>query len=248
VALPVLLLTILVAEDHRRSKIASAGALVAGTVLSLAVLIAPVADGVRYTLAFHADRFGTGLTVQEMLSWWAQSLARFDWQPSLPLYLTVFLGPWTLVLAILVAAWAVVGRLPSLRIGVLVFVLAFLVGSKLVNEPYVVAAVALSTVALAQQPSNGLRGCRTLLWGLAFAYAVLNLPPWAFFTSALQQLAHGTTPAIALWASAYVVARSGLEAIVPFALLGTAFTATAVAAAVIALRESPLPAPGEELA
>lgn len=248
VALPAFGLRILASDTSGRSKAASFGALFAGILVSLAVTIAPALEGVRYVLEFHADRFGQGLSVDQILWLGIQPQLGRDWVTPAPLYATPLLGQLSLAVALLAAAWAISRRASSLRTGVLVMFLAFLVGSKLVNEPYVLIALASLTVVLAAHPSEKLRTCRTFLWGLGFAYAVLNMPPWAFFLSVLQQVIGGSAAVATRWADAYRVFHASWEALAPLAALALAFGLTAALASVLALRQDAGLAGSEELA
>jgi hypothetical protein len=227
VVLPCLVLAILrrraPATDRVRTLIAAL--LAAGGALLL--LVWPVADGVLEVLRFHAARFGAGLTFQEGWLAWAQRLSDADWQPAWQLYASSQLGALVLPLALLTAGVLMTWRTIQLSTGFLVLVLAFLVGSKLVNEPYVLAPVALATVELARRASNGLRACRELLWVVAFSYAVLNTPLWAFVMSATQQVLPDLAGEIGLLAGAYRFFRGTPEAAIPYALLGTSFTVLA---------------------
>jgi hypothetical protein len=191
----------------------------------LAVLIAPVADDFVYVLRFHAQRFGTGLTVEQIWATWAQQFAMLDWQPGWQLYASVQTGALLLPLALLGACVVMLrARLP-IETAFLVLVLAFLAGAKVVNEAYVLVAVALATVELARRPSPGMANCRTLLWLVAFVYAALNTPAWAFLLSAIQQVQPTSGPAIQDWLDGYRQFRALPGSSLPYAVLGVVFEA-----------------------
>jgi hypothetical protein len=196
VALPAVLLGLAAWEVPLRRRVQLAISTCLACALTFGLLIWPVFDGLVYALRFHAQRFGAGLSLAQAWITWAQQLPNVDWQPRWQLYASI---------------------------GFLVLVLAFLVGSKVVNEPYALAPVALCTVVLAQRPSRALRECRALLWIVPFAYAMVNTPVWAFFFSLLQNVAPGTSAGIAAWADAFRYFRSYPEASVAYASLGIAF-------------------------
>jgi hypothetical protein len=224
VVLPCVVLAILLrpAPVARNLRTLAAALLAAG--VTCVLLVWPVRDGVLYVLGFHAARFGAGLTFQQSWFAWAQQSAGIDWQPGWQLYASRELGAMVLPLALLSAGVVLTWRSVQLSTGFLVLVLAFLVGSKLVNEPYVVAPLALATVELARRPSTRLRACRELLWVVAFAYAMLNTPVLAFGMSAVQHVLPDLAGEINLWADAYRFFRGTPEAALPYALLGTTFT------------------------
>ena len=204
-------------------------AVFASLAATLAVLVAPVAGGVRYVVQAQMSRFASGLTVQQAWGTWAEQLPFTDWQPRWQLYASGLLGSWLLPLALLAATWLLLRRPLPLRAGFLIMVLAFLAGSKLVNEHYALAPMALLTIQLAHQPSAGLRGCRTLLWVTAFCYAAINTPLWGFAFSLVQQLAPPSATAISHWADAYRLFLSYPESAWPYLALGCAFTGVVTA-------------------
>jgi hypothetical protein len=223
VALPAVLFGIAACEvpPKRRMQLAVSTCLVCGVTFGL--LCWPVFDGLLYVLRFHAQRFGAGLSLAQVWITWAQQLPNVDWQPRWQLYASIEFGGLQLPLALLAAAYLLTRARVSIAGAFLVLVLAFLVGSKVVNEPYALAPVALCTVVLAQRPSRALRECRTLLWIVPFAYAIVNTPLWAFFFSLLQNVAPGTTASIPAWADAFRFFRGYPEASVAYAALGMAF-------------------------
>jgi hypothetical protein len=234
--LPALVVAILYRERSWQRGIASVMITLSAVSGVLAVLIAPVADDVLYVLKFHAQRFGTGLSVEQLWATWAQQSASMDWQPGWQLYASVEAGAWLLPLALMGACMIVLRARLALETAFLVLVLAFLAGAKVVNEAYALVAVALATVELARRPSSGLRTCRTLLWLVPLAFAMLNTPVWAFLLSALQQLQPGSATAIHDWLDAYRVFRAVPQSSLPYALLGLAFEVVLATAIWIAAR------------
>jgi hypothetical protein len=202
----------------------------------LVVLIAPVADSFLYVLRFHAQRFGSGLTVEQIWATWAQQSALADWQPGWQLYASVETGALLLPLVLLGGGMVMLrARLP-IETAFLVLVLAFLAGAKVVNEAYALVAVALATVELARRPSPGMRMCRTLLWLVPLVYAGLNTPAWAFLLSAVQQVEPTSGPVIHTWLDAYRQFRALPGSSMPYALLGVIFEVVLAVAIWVAAR------------
>ncbi|MDE3076841.1 MAG: hypothetical protein KGJ86_15605, partial [Chloroflexota bacterium] len=225
--LPALAIAILARNDAARARLRDTGRLVGGAGVTVILLIAPAVDGVRYVIQAQAARFASGLTFQQLWRAWAQQLPYQDWQPRWQLYASSLLGNLLLPLVLLAAIWLLARKPLPLRAAFVVLVLAFLAGSKLVNEAYALAPVALLTVELARRPSAALRGCRTLLWSLAFAYAAINTPLPAFFFSVVQQVQPAAAGSIQHWTDAYRVFLSYPESAWPYALYGLAFSLTA---------------------
>src|SRR5207237_2095885 len=180
-ALPAVLLGIL--DDDRRPigrrilQVVMA-MLTCGAVVAL--VTAPVADGVAYVIQFQLQRFGAGLSLPQLLTTWSSPTPVGDWQPSLEAYASVEMGGLLLALALLTACLVIVHwRLP-LSSAFLILVLAFLAGAKIVNEPYALSALALATVELERRPSWGMQLGLHLLGVVPLAYALLNPPGGAF--------------------------------------------------------------------
>jgi hypothetical protein len=188
----------------------------------------PVWEGLWYVLRFHSARFAVGLSVQELWRTWSLQLPNVDWQPRWQLYASAIAGNLALPLALLAGVWLILRRPMPFRSATLVLVLAFLAGSKLVNEPYVIAPVALLTVELARNPSRRLRDCRLLVWVLAFGYALINMPVWSLAFSTIQQLQPAARSSIEALASTYRTLTGYPEFAWPFALLAAAFTGVCI--------------------
>ena len=237
-ALPAMALAILAENAPVRDRALALGRLLGATALALALLLWPVWDGVRQTLAYQTSRFAIGLTAQQLWRTWAQQLPNTDWEPRWQLYASGLLGNLLLPLLLLAACWLLCRRQLPVRTGTLILVLAFLAGSKVVNEPYALAPVALLTAVLAARPDERLRACRGLLWIVAFGYAVIQIPIWSLGFSMARQLAPAIGPALTRWAVAYRVFINEPQAAWPYALLGTAFTVLTLATLWCAWRAS----------
>ena len=231
-ALPAVLLGIL--DDDRRPigrrilQVVMA-MLTCGAVVAL--VTAPVADGVAYVIQFQLQRFGAGLSLPQLLTTWSSPTPVGDWLPSLEAYASVEMGGLLLPLALLTACLVIVHwRLP-LSSAFLILVLAFLAGAKIVNEPYALSALALATVELERRPSWGMQLGLHLLWVVPFAYALLNTPAWAFGLSALQQVFPTVRPSLDVWLGAYRTFRGWQDARLPYVVLAVVFQAGILGAA-----------------
>ncbi len=235
VLVPALAVAILSRPTSMAERLRALAAMLAGTILALAALIGPVFAGVKYIVQAQTARFAAGLTFQQLWRAWAQQLPAVDWQPRWQIYASDIAGNLILPMALILATLVIL-QVPQLSASALIMVLAFLAGSKLVNEAYVVAPLALCTVELARRPSAVLRDCRTLLWVLAFAYAAINTPIWGFFFSFAQQINPAWAGPILHRTDAYRVFLSDPLAVWPYALMGVGFSLTAVLMIALAAR------------
>jgi hypothetical protein len=148
--------------------------------------IAPVWDGVRLVLQFHAMRPGANLSPHILLYVLAQ------WHnPDIAWYyhvLSPFVGMVTLPLALgaaYLAQWR--GRLP-LATGACLAVVAFFLGSKIVNEPYVCVLLPLLLWEEAERPSEAKAFVFKAAYALPLAYAIINVPIPLFIVPAYLQV------------------------------------------------------------
>lgn len=227
VALPAFGLALLAADSSAQTRLMALGRLLGSFVLTAALLVAPVWRGLADVLLFHSSRFSSGLTIQQFWRTWAAELPNTDWQPRWQLYASTLTGNLLLPLALLVACALIAWRPLDIRSSTLIMVLAFLVGSKLVNEPYALTPVALMTALFAVRPNVALLGCRTLLWTVALAYAAIQVPIWSMFFSFARQVRPDWQAPILIWANAYRDFLSDPLAALPFAVLATIFSVTA---------------------
>ena len=123
---------------------------------------APWRDGVLYVLQFHAARVGGGMSWQAVWSafTWIDTFADLS---AVRLFLSAQIGTLTLTGCLLIAFWLAWLRGLDLLRTSLVVLLAYLAGSKLVNEAYPLAALALALAVIATRcgpsaskfPANG---------------------------------------------------------------------------------------------
>lgn len=140
--------------DGRALAPARAAALVgACAVAAFGVVCAPWLDGVMYVLQFHAARVGGGMSWQSVwgaLSW----IDPFADLAAVRLYLSAQIGSLTLVSCVLLATWLAWLRGLDLWRMALVVLLAYLAGSKLVNEAYPLPALALAVAVIGASSST----------------------------------------------------------------------------------------------
>lgn len=249
--LPVLVIAVLRQPLPAGTRACLALATTGAAALTFGLLVSPVWDGLVYVVQFHASRFGGGLSWGQLWATWAQAdTARgMDWAPPWQLYASQWLGSLLLPLSLLLGTLALGVRALPLPAGMLVMLLAFFAGSKLVNEPYALSAVALATVHRSRlDGARSFAGVYALLWVLPFAYAMLNTPAWSFLLSGYQILAPGSAPGIGIWTDAYRQVRALPTAAIPFALLATAFVFTTVGAILTLLFARPSAHPHQALA
>lgn len=143
----------------------------------------PWLDGVKYVVEFHARREGGGLSWQTL---W-RALAG-----SAPVHLdqvsfSAQLGAVTLVAALGTAACLIWVRRLNLVEACPVVVLAFLAGSKLVNEVYALPAFVLASILATSGDRNAIL-LAAGLWIVPFFFALSDVPAWAFFIAPAQAL------------------------------------------------------------
>jgi hypothetical protein len=150
-----------------------------GAFIGIALLgVAPVWSALRFILAFHEARAGANLTphiVLYALSRYTNLNLTFATEIVSPI-----VGAITLP-ACLLANWLLHVRKPMrLSSAAVLTVLAFFLGSKVVNEPYVYLAVPLLLWDNAWLRSLSREFLLKALYGTAFAFAVLNVSIFAF--------------------------------------------------------------------
>ncbi|MBI2756915.1 MAG: hypothetical protein HYX52_09430 [Chloroflexi bacterium] len=164
---------------------ATPGWMRAATLTSLASAAAflavsgPWLDGLRYVLEFHAARVGGGMAWQAIwgaLAW----IDPFADLAPVYLYLSAQIGTLTLTGMLVLTAWVAWWRRLDLLDTSLALLLAYLAGSKLVNEAYALPAVALAAIAVARRPSPDKAVLLLGLWVLPLAFTAVSVPAWGF--------------------------------------------------------------------
>lgn len=150
----------------------------AGFILTLVAGVLPFWEGLRFVAQFHASRPGANLTPHVLLD----VLAEFR-HTDLGWYyhvLSPYIGALTLPLALGAAYLAQIRRPYGLSTAACLTVVAFLLGSKIVNEPYVYLLIPLLLWERARRPSEAMTFLFKAVYALPLAYAVLNVPVLMF--------------------------------------------------------------------
>jgi hypothetical protein len=171
------------AVRHSSRPLRSALTITLGALLAFGGVCAVWWEDVVYVIDFHAARPGGGMSWQGIWGTLAMNDPFLDLAPVF-LYLSAALGALTLSGALLLAtAWVWHRRLELLP-AALVLALAYLAGSKLVNEVYALPAVALASAVWARGGPGWIRALRNGLAWVPVAFAAVNVPAWGFLVSA----------------------------------------------------------------
>ena len=191
---PVITLWLWRQPGPRRAQLSFQGAFL----LTVAAGIVPFWEGVRFAVQFHALRPGGNLTPHILLYVLAQLRGGdVGWYYYL---LSPYIGAITLPLALGAAYLVQVERPLPLPTAASLTVVAFFLGSKLVNEPYVCLLLPLLLWEEAERPSEAKVFVFKAGYALPLAYAILNVPLLLFMLPAYLQLA-SFDPSTVAWAS-----------------------------------------------
>lgn len=196
-------------------------------------LCAPWADGVLYVLRFHAARAGGGVSWQSVwgaISW----IDPFLDLTAVHLFLSPQIGALTLSGCVLIAAWLAWLRGLDLLRTSLVVLLAYLAGSKLVNEAYPLPALALSVAVLGAGGSVGSVRVVRFLWAVPLVFALVNVPVWGFGLAPAEAFGWIDLPTVRLYHAGYVLTYQQLSVVL--AIIGAGFQIGCLVAAWSLLR------------
>ncbi len=176
---PTLLLYLIKRQRPLRELLLFLGAYAVGCL----VLLGPFAGGVIQVLTFHGNRVGGGMTWQMIARLYMFFPHGQDLGPQ-ALALAAFGTP-MLAIALLLAYWyGFTARAMSLNRMVLVTLLAFFLGSKLVNEQYALLALPFAMVE-ARRVGGAWKWLARLLWIVPLAFAAVRVPIgrflWLFY-------------------------------------------------------------------
>ena len=147
------------------------------------VLLGPFAQGLLYVVGFHSGRVGGGMNWQ---MFWRLGSFFPSTQALDPMSLAIgAFGTPTLLIAMLLAYWyCFVKAEMRLNRMILVTLLAFLVGSKLVNEQYALMVFPFAYLEM-RQVGGAWRWFYRLLWIVPLAFAIVRVPLdrflWLFY-------------------------------------------------------------------
>jgi hypothetical protein len=219
---PVLLVPVVMLWAFRtaRQPVRAAAMTGVAAIATFGVICAPWLDGVAYVVSFHASRVGGGMSWQAV--WgaivWIDPFA--DLSPVYG-YLSAQIGFLTLSGCLLLATWgAWLRRLDLLRMS-LVVLLAYLAGSKLVNEAYPLPAVALCLVVLCARPTVGGARLLAVLWITPLLFALVNVPAWGFGLAPAEALGWTTIETARAFYAGYLLTYQHLAPVL--AVVGTLF-------------------------
>jgi hypothetical protein len=168
-------------EDGERAT----GRLFAGFAATLIPLSLPFLPGIASVMSFHAGRPGGGLT------WMSAIRAIPAFRDGLllePGAVTSALGTVTLVVAMAWSTIWVLLRKATLEQAVIVMFVAFLLGSKVVNEQYVVPLVPLLLLAMPAEPTLRHERAFTLAWTVPLVFGIVNVPFFMFLVPAAMHV------------------------------------------------------------
>lgn len=166
--------------------------------LTVAVGLASFWDGVRLVAQFHALRPGANLTPHILLYVLAQFRGDdIGWYYHI---LSPYVGVITLPLALGAAYLLQVRRALPLPTAASLTVIAFFLGSKVVNEPYVCLLLPLLLWEEAERTSEAKKFVFKAAYALPLAYAILNVPIVLFLLPVYLQLVPWD-PSSVYWAS-----------------------------------------------
>jgi len=155
--------------------------------------LGPFLNGLLYVVTFHGGRVGGGMTWEMFWRLWTFFPKGTNLDPT-SLAIGAFGTP-TLAIVLLLAYWYIFVN-ESMRFNrmIIVTLLAFFVGSKLVNEQYALIVLPFAFLE-ARQMGGAWRWLYRLLWVVPLAYAVMRVPIdrflWLFYHIVLGRRADG---------------------------------------------------------
>lgn len=146
------------------------------------VFLGPYLKGLLYVVNFHSGRVGGGMNWQMFWRLWTFFPRGTELDP-MSLAIGAFGTP-MLVIALLLAYWYAFTSDMRLNRMIIVTLLAFFIGSKLVNEQYALVVLPFAFLE-ARQVGGAWRWLYRLLWIVPLAFAVMRVPIdrflWLFY-------------------------------------------------------------------
>ena len=146
------------------------------------IFLGPYLKGLLYVVSFHSGRVGGGMNWEMYWRLWSFFPRGTDLDPT-SLAIGAFGTP-MLVIALLLAYWYVFMSDMRLNRMIIVTLLAFFVGSKLVNEQYALVVLPFAFLE-ARQVGGAWRWLYRLLWIVPLAFAIMRVPIdrflWLFY-------------------------------------------------------------------
>lgn len=204
----ILLPTLLIYLWHQRVPRKTL-ALCGGVFLLLCVVvIAPFWKGFQEVLLFQAARPGANLSVHLLLYPLHQITGldiRFLAQAVSPL-----VGLFTQTVALALVYIYLFSRTHALTRAYLITLIAFFLGSKIVNEPYPYVLIPLILLELADHAVEAKETALKLLYALPLAFAILNVPLVYIVMPLYRYFWKGSYPVTHEWARAFPLAEHSL--------------------------------------
>ncbi len=152
--------------------------------LGCLVLLGPFWQGMLSTLSFHSARVGGGMTWE--IIWQYQQIWPKSWHmPTTMAQAVAAFGTPTLAIVLLLAYRYVFLKEMSLNRMVIVTLLAFFIGSKLVNEQYALMLLPFVLIEAYQVGGAAWRWLYRLFWLIPLAFAAMRVPIdhflWLFY-------------------------------------------------------------------
>lgn len=169
----VLVPTCLIYLFKKQRSFKEMGGFLAAYIVVTAVLVAPFLSGVLSTFAFQTSRIGGGMNLEQVWVVWQF----FPSLPSLPVVQQAIgsFGTPMLLIALLIAYWRVFTGTLSLNRMIIVTLVAFFLGSKIVNEQY--ALVVFPFLFIEARRQGGVwRWFFHLFWIVPLLFAVMRVP------------------------------------------------------------------------
>jgi hypothetical protein len=209
------------------------------------VLLGPFLNGLIYVTQFQASRSGGGMNWE--MAWNYPQLWPGDvYVPPISVAIGAFGTP-TLIIVLLCAYWYLFKTTMSLNRMIVVTLLAFLIGSKLVNEQY--ALVLLPFVYIEAHRLGGIwRWFVRLLWIIPIAYTVMHVPIDHFLWLLYHTVLGDSVNVIALtqltgFESAFIPWKQAKLDPISVVALGIAFFGVCIVAMLWPVRQPPTSRP-----
>lgn len=231
VLLPAVLLHLWHSGVSRRTIVAYGGTFA----VVCAVIVAPFWSGFREVLLFQAIRPGANLSIHVVLYPLA-ILTRIDGRTLdyLANVASPVIGTITLVAALALAYAHLARRARPLSQVMIILLLAFLLGSKVVNESYVYLLIPLLLLELRERPSESKEVGFKILYALPLAFAFVNVPILYAVAPLYRYFWRGPFPVSYDWNRAFPVTAHAI--LIP--VLAAAFVAGCAYVIWIMIREN----------
>ncbi len=234
IAVPTFVLYLIKKKRPLREIVLLVGAYAA----ACAILLGPFLPGLLYVVSFHGSRVGGGMNWEMYWELWRLFPIGTNPQPT-ALAVSAFGMP-LLAITLLLAYWY--GFVSDMRLNrmIIVTLLAFFIGSKLVNEQYALVMLPFAFLE-ARQVGGAWRWFARLFWIVPLAFAVMRVPIDRFLWPLYHSLFGARADVIAVtsitgFESPFIPWQNGMLDQVCILVLGISFWALSVTALLWPLR------------